>query len=187
MKVTFITTNKHKFEEVQDILKDYPIEVEWLNMKYNEDHEDGIEVTAKKAAKKLADELQKPIILDDTGLFFDAYPEFPGAAPKFVFNTLGYKGLLKLLEGEPRGAYFETVAAYCEPDKAPVLFKGVMKGSLTEKIYHEDDEVMPYDRFFIPENCDKTISDMTMADKTAISQRGTAFKAFGEYMKKKNE
>ena len=182
MKITFVTTNKHKFAEVQDILKDFPIDLEWLNMKYDEDHEDGIELTAKKAAKKLADELNKPIILEDTGLFFEAYPNFPGSAPKFVFNTLGYKGLLKLLDGENRNAYFQTVAAYCEPGKEPIIFDGIMKGRFAEKILNEDKDAMPYDRFFIPEGHSKTISDMTLMEKSALSQRGIAFKSFGEYI-----
>lgn len=185
MKITFITTNKHKFEEVADILKNYPIELEWLNMKYDEDHEDGIEETAKKAAKKLADELQKPIVLEDTGLFLEAYPGFPGPAPKFVFNTLGYKGMLKLLEGESRNAYFKTVAAFCEPGKEPITFEGTMNGHFTEKIYNEDRDAMPFDRFFVPEGHSKTISDMTLAEKTAISQRGISFKAFGEHIGKR--
>jgi XTP/dITP diphosphohydrolase len=184
MKVTFISTNKHKFKEVKDVLKEYPIDLEWLEMKYDEDHEDGIEETAKKAAEKLANELKKPIILEDTGLFFEAYPGFPGPAPKFIFNTLGYKGILKLLDGERRGAYFKTVAAYCKPNEKPVVFEGIMKGHFANEVFNEGKDVMPYDRFFIPEGFDKTISDMTIAEKTAISQRGKAFRAFGEFVKR---
>jgi XTP/dITP diphosphohydrolase len=184
MKLTFITTNKHKFEEVKDILKDYPIELNWLNTKYDEDHEAGIEETAKKAAKIMAEKMNKPIVLEDTGLFFEAYDGFPGSIPKYAFNTLGYKGLLKLLDGESRKSYFKTVAAYCEPDKEPIIFEGKMNGHFTEKIYNEDRDAMPYDRFFIPDGFQKTISDMTIEEKSAFSQRGKAFKALGEYLTK---
>lgn len=183
MKVSFITTNKHKFEEVSDILKDYSVELEHLPMEYDENHDFSMEDIAKTAAKKLADELGKAIILEDTGLFFEAYDNFPGALPKFVFNTLGYKGIMKVLDGESRKAYFKTVAAYCEPGKEPVIFEGVMEGEITSEVFDEDKDTMPYDRIFIPIGYDKTISSMEMDLKNSFSQRGKAFRKFGEYMR----
>lgn len=187
MKIIFITTNKHKFEEVQDILRDYPIELERLFMEYEENHDFGIEEIARGVARKLAIEIGKPILLEDTGLFFEAYEGFPGALPKFVFNTLGHKGIFKLLQGESRKAYFKTVAAYCEPNKEPVLFDGIMRGDITNEVYNEDKDVMPYDRIFIPQGASKTISDMTLEEKNALSQRAEAFKKFGDYIVGKNK
>ncbi len=183
MKIYFVTTNKHKFEEVKDILKDYPIELEHLEMEYEENHDESIDIIARNAAKKLADKLNKPIVLEDTGLFFEAYNNFPGALPKFVINTIGFKGIFKLLEGESRKAYFKTVAAFCEPEKEPNLFEGVMRGKITTKIYNEDKDTMPYDKIFIPEGRDKTISDMSLEEKNQFSQRAQVFRKFGEFIK----
>lgn len=187
MKIAFITTNKGKFEEVQYLLKDYDIEIEWINRKYEEDNDDTVEDTAKKAARKLANELKLPIVLEDTGLFFEAYDGFPGPSPKFVFRTLGYKGIFKLLDGESRKAYFETFAAYCEPEGEPIIFSGKMEGEITTNIFNAEKnfDFMPYNRIFIPEGSDKTISDMTMEEKNQLSQRSKAFRKFGEYMKNK--
>jgi len=182
MKIFFVTTNKHKFQEVQDILKDYPIQLEQLDREYEENHDEEMEVIARDAARKLARELGQPVVLEDTGLFFKAYNGFPGALPKFVFNTLGYKGIFKLLEGETRQAYFKTVAAFCRPGEEPVLFEGVMEGEITDKVYNPDKDVMPYDRIFIPEGRTKTISEMTLAEKNSFSQRAKAFRKFGEYI-----
>ena len=182
MKIYFVTTNKHKFEEVKDILKDYPIELEHLNLEYSEDHDQSMDIIAKIAVKKLANELQKPIVLEDTGLFFEAYNNFPGALPKFVFNTLGYKGILKLLEKESRKAYFKTVAGFCEPGKEPILFEGIMKGEITKEVHNESKDVMPYDKIFVPEGKSKTISDMSLEEKNKFSQRAQAFRKFGEYI-----
>ncbi|MBW2977883.1 non-canonical purine NTP pyrophosphatase [Candidatus Woesearchaeota archaeon] len=184
MRIYFVTTNKHKFQEVKDILKDYPIELEQLDMSYEEDHDLSMEGIAKKAAKKLADELQKPIVLEDTGLFFEAYEGFPGALPKFVINSIGFKGIFKLLNGESRKAYFKTVAAFCEPGKEPVLFEGIMNGIITEKVHNPEKDEMPYDKIFVPEGYDKTISEIPFEEKKSYSQRGKAFRKFGEYIKK---
>lgn len=179
MEITFVTTNKHKFEEVSDLLKNYPIDLVQLDMEYDENHDLGLEEIAKTSAKKLADQLQRPIVLEDTGLFFEAYNGFPGVLPKFVFNTIGYKGIFKLLEGESRKAYFKTVAAFCEPGGESVLFDGVMRGKITQEIHNEDKDALPYDRIFIPEGVGKTISDMSMDEKNSISQRAEVFRKFG--------
>lgn len=185
MKISFVTTNQGKFEEVEYLMKKYGIEVDWVKMKYEEDNDDTIEETAKKAATKIANELNIPVVLEDTGLFFEAYKGFPGPSPKFVFKTLGYKGILKLLDGEDRGAYFQTFAAYCEPNSEPVLFSGEMKGQISSEIMNIDKDLdfMPYDRIFIPEGETMTISDMTLDQKNKLSQRSKAFEKLGQFLK----
>ena len=187
MKISFVTTNKGKFEEVEALLADYGIEVEWLNRKYEEDNDDTVEDTAKKAVKKIANELNMPIVLEDTGLFFEAYDGFPGPSPKFVFRTLGYKGIFKLLEGESRKAYFQTFAAYCEPGSDPAIFSGEMAGEITTEVFNADKPLgsMPYDRIFVPEGKKVTVSDMEMEEKNGLSQRAKAFCKLAEFLKNK--
>jgi XTP/dITP diphosphohydrolase len=186
MKITFITTNKHKVEEAKKALEEFPIEIEQLDMEYPEDHDASIEIIAKTAAKKLAEELQKPIVVEDTGIFFEAYENFPGALPKFVFNTIGYKGMFKLLEEESRKAYFKVVVGFCEPGKEPILFDGISKGTITEEIYDEDKDVMPYERIFIHEGNKVTNSKLTREEKNKISHRAEAFRKLGGYINDRN-
>jgi len=183
MKIYFVTTNKHKFKEVSNLLKDYPFELEQLNVEYDENHDLGMEEIAKRAAKQLADKLNKPIVLEDTGLFFEAYEGFPGPLPKFVIKTLNFKGIFKLLEDESRKAYFMTVAAFCKPREEPIIFKGKMHGTITKKIHNKDKDEMPYDKIFTPEGKEMTISSMSIEEKNKFSQRAEAFKKFGEYIK----
>ncbi|MEX0650290.1 MAG: RdgB/HAM1 family non-canonical purine NTP pyrophosphatase [Candidatus Andersenbacteria bacterium] len=184
MKIYFVTTNKHKFQEVQDILKDYPIELEQLDRSYEENHDASIDEVARSGALQMLKEINAPVVVEDTGLFFEAYEGFPGALPKFVMNTLGFKGILKLLEGESRKAYFRTVVGYAEPGQEPQLFEGIMRGSITEEVHNPEADVMPYDKIFIYEGQAKTISDMTAEEKSALSQRGESFRKFGEYIKR---
>ena len=135
------------------------------------------------ATQKLVSKLNKPIVLEDTGLFFEAYNNFPGALPKFVINSIGFKGIFRLLDGESRKAYFKTVAAFCRPGGEVVLFEGIMQGKITDKIYNKDKDEMPYDKIFIPEGKTKTISEMTLEKKNSFSQRAQSFRKFGEYIK----
>lgn len=182
MRIAFVTTNKHKFSEVQAILRPYPIELIHVDRGYPENHDASLEKIAHGAARALAAELNQPLVLEDTGLFFAAYPDFPGALPKFVFQALGYRGIFKLLAGETREAHFKTVAAFCEPGSEPVLFTGTMHGTITNEVHDHRADVMPYDKIFIPHGCNTTISAMTMAEKNALSQRAAAFTEFGNHI-----
>ncbi|MDD5253769.1 MAG: RdgB/HAM1 family non-canonical purine NTP pyrophosphatase [Candidatus Nanoarchaeia archaeon] len=183
INITFVTTNKHKFEEVKHFLRDYPINLEHLERGYDENHDLTAEEISSNAAKKLAEELNKKVIVEDTGLYFEAFNNFPGIFPKFVMNSIGYKGILKLLKGENRNAYFRTVAAFCEPGKEPKIFDGTMKGRITTKVYDIDKDAMPYNRIFIPDNKKKPISSMTLEERNSFSQRAQAFKKFGDFIK----
>lgn len=182
MKIAFITTNKHKFAEAEEALKSYPVELEHLVMEYAENHDSSLEEIAAQAATELAGKLERPVIVEDTGLFFEAYSGFPGALPKFVFQTLGYAGIFKLLAGANRAAYFKTIVGYGVPGSSAQCFEGIMSGTITETIFDEEQDVMPYDRIFIPQGKQVTISQLSLAEKNKFSQRGQAFRKFGEYI-----
>lgn len=184
MKISFVTTNRHKFLEVKKILSEFGIGAEQVDEELPEP--DGtIDFVAKHKARHAADKLGKPVVVEDTGLFFESYTNFPGPNPKFVFESIGYDGIMRLLKGLSRKAYFRTAAAYCEPGKEPMLFDGIMKGEITEKVFNPGRDAMPYDRIFIPEGHDRTISDMTLEEKNRLSQRAMAFRKLGEFLSKK--
>lgn len=184
-KLTFITTNKHKVEEVSAVLKNYGVQVEQKSMEYEEDKEAGMEEIVKKGAKELSQKLHESLFVEDTGLFFKAYNNFPGAYPKFIYHAIGYDGIFRLLVGKDRSAYFKTVIGYCEPNGDPVCFEGIMNGQITTEVFDPDVEIMPYDRIFIPKGYDRPIVKMKLEEKNSFSQRGQAARKLGEYLKNK--
>jgi len=185
MKLTFITTNKYKVEEIDAVLKNYGLEIEQVVMEYPEDKEKDVAEVAAESAKYLSKKLNKPVITEDTGLYFKAYNNFPGALPKFLFKGVGFEGIFKLLRGKDKKAYFKTVIAYCEPDEDPILFEAEMHGSITEKIILPSADVMPYDHIFIPAGRSKAIVEMSTEEKNSFSQRGQTAAKLGEYLKNK--
>ena len=182
-KLIIITTNKHKFEEMSAVLFDFDIELRQLVKEYPEDKELEMKEIALGAAKNLADELNEDVIVEDTGLYFEAYNNFPGAQPKFVYNSLGFKGIFKLLEGGNRKARFKTVIGYCKPGEEAKSFEAEMNGEISDKVFSEDKPSMPYDHVFIPDGYDKAIVDMSLEEKNSFSQRGKATRLLGEYLK----
>ena len=77
MLVTFITGNEHKVKEARGIFEKFGFDVEHENPGYPE-VQGSIEEVAAYGAKYVAELLQKPVIVDDTGLFIRALGDFPG-------------------------------------------------------------------------------------------------------------
>ncbi|MBD3310660.1 non-canonical purine NTP pyrophosphatase [Candidatus Woesearchaeota archaeon] len=183
MKIYLVTGNRHKFREIKELMDRNRIEIEQIDLDKPEEKSDDIKEIAETAAKRLADEFKKPVMVDDTGIYFTAWNNFPGPHPKFVWNSLGYEGMLKLLEGKERAAYFMTVAAYCEPGKEPVSFEGRCKGRIIDEIRCKDKDVQPYERIFVPEGYDKVWAEIPEI-KAGLSHRVSAFQQLADHLKK---
>lgn len=184
IKVFLVTGNKHKAEEAKETLSEFKIEVEQLNEEKIEPENEKTEKIAADNAKRIADKTNKPVIVDDTGVFFEALDNFPGNQPKRWFDKLGYNGLLKKLEGKPKEAYFQCSAAFCEPGKMPVVFTERFYGKISNNVVDLDKDVLPYERIFV---CDETgdyLSRMSRDEKNRISHRGKAFRRLGRHLKK---
>ena len=184
--IHFVTKNKHKAQEVKEILAKFKIEIKQLEIEKIEPKDFSVEQVAKTAAETIANETKLPIVLEDTGIYFEAYNNFPGPLPKFIHEGIGFDGIFRLLKDKNRNAYFKTITAYCEPGKEAVLFEGKMKGKITEEIINKDKDVMVYEKIFIPANYDITLSDMSREEKNNISHRFLAFKKFGEWFENRN-
>jgi len=184
--ICFVTGNAEKVKEVSAILKEYGLAVVHEKIDYPEDKEASMEEVAKKASKEIAEQLGKPVMVDDTGMFFHAYTNFPGAMPKFVFKGIGYDGIFRLLAGKDRTAHFETAVGYCEPGGEPVTFAGIAQGMITEDVQGEDDPYMPYDRIFIADGESTVNTLLTLEEKNGPSQRAKAVRKLGEYLQNKS-
>lgn len=183
MKISFVTQNKYKYNEVKEILAKFNIEVEQISVEKPEQGKT-IEEIAKNAAEILSKKLNKTVVVEDTGVFFLAYDNFPATKPKEVFEEIGFKGLLDKLKGKKRDAQFKTVAAYCEPNKKAKLFVGFVNGKISEEVRLKDKDVMPYEKIFIPEGYDKVWAEIPDIKKK-ISHRVQAFEKLGEFLKKR--
>lgn len=184
MKISFATQNKYKYEEVKEILGRFNIEVEHLNIEKPENG-NTIEEIAKNAAETLANKLKKTVVVEDTGIFFLAYDNFPGIKSKRVFVKIGFEGLLDKLKGKDRKAQFKTVAAYCEHGKQAKIFVGVINGIIAEEVRCRDKDVLPYEKIFIPEGYDRVWAQIPEI-KEKISHRVKAFEKLGKYLKQSN-
>jgi len=189
--VSFLTNNPHKFIEAKEALAVYPcIELKQIiegKAEYKNDATaDPINEIARRAAEEAIKKYTIPIVVEDTGLFLNAYPEFPGLNTKWLIKKIGYDGILRLLAGKDRTAYFRSIVAFCEPEGDVVLFEGIINGTISEEVIGNDKDCMDYDRLFIPLGETLPFS-MIMAEKRQISHRKIAFHKLGEYLQRKLE
>lgn len=183
-KIYFLSSNKGKIEEVKLHLKRFGIKVIGRKMEIKEDKFEKQERIAKEKARKAAKLIKKPVIVEDTGLYLNAYKNFPGINARFVFRCIGLKGILKLLEGKTRKAYFKTVVAYCRPNDKPIIFTGICKGRISTKIRKPVIPKLPYDSIFIAEREKRTFSEMTKEEKAKYSHRAKALEKFAKWFNK---
>ncbi|MGC1709840.1 MAG: RdgB/HAM1 family non-canonical purine NTP pyrophosphatase [Nitrosotalea sp.] len=178
--VFFASSNKNKFEEASDILSGFGISLEFFKCRLEEIQANNLEEVAQHKARQAFSFCSKPVIIEDDGLFISSLKGFPGPYSSFVFDTIGNKGILRLLSKQ-RGATFRSVIAYCEKKGDVVLFGANVRGKISEKIQGSK---WGFDPIFIPEG--QTLTYSQLKNKNITSHRYLALKKFANwYLHKK--
>ncbi len=77
MQINLVTSNLNKVREFKAILGD-KVKINHILREYKELRSDSSEEIAKESAKRLAEELKIPVVVEDSGLFIKALNDFPG-------------------------------------------------------------------------------------------------------------
>ncbi len=177
--IHFATTNKHKFREASSIVAPYGIRLKRLDLEKHEIQADSLTTIVRTAASEfIKNGVARAIITDDSGFFVDSLKGFPGPYSSFVFQTIGSRGILKLLENSPnRKASFQAAVAYCAVKRPPICFTGAVKGIVA--LESNGTSGFGYDPIFIPKfGNGRTFGEMSMDQKNRFSHRAKAFSNF---------
>ena len=175
----FATSNPGKLLEARTILASFEIGVERIDAKGIEIQADTTGEVASFASRAASRELNKPVMVEDAGLFVDALGGFPGVYSAYAFKTIGPIGILALLEGKPRGARFVSSAAYCEPAGEPRVFDGSARGKIAENPMGSGG--FGFDPIFIPHGSEFTFAQLSLEEKSRVSHRADALRKFGRW------
>lgn len=135
------------------------VEIQSLNL------EDIITNKVKEAYKKL----KKPVLVDDVGIFFDAWNGFPGPFIKFLYQSGGGELILKMLAGEKnRNVTIKAAAGFYDGKKLLTCVVDV-KGTVATEERGEDG--WAFDFVFIPEGDTRTFAQMGTKEKNKRSHR----------------
>ena len=116
--VFFITGNSSKFEEAKHILNN--LDLQQKAIKIDEIQGDQEAVVIDKANKAF-NKVKQPVIVDDTGIYFEAFNNFPGTYTKHLFKSLGFEGLKKLLKDSNKDAFFRCLVCYKDEKTTKVV------------------------------------------------------------------
>lgn len=168
-KLLIATGNKEKVKEVEDILE---IPLEFVDIDIDEVQSMDLEYVANKKANEAFKILKRPVMVDDVGVFIDAWNGFPGPFAKFLLSAYGNKKLLKLLEDEKnRKVIVRSVVAYHDGKKV-YTFLGEVEGSLA---YEEKGiDGWGFDPIIIPKGGTLTYAQMGSKKKNQLSHRRRA-------------
>ena len=94
----FVSSNNHKFTEAQRILSNLGLEISLFKTTLEEIQSNSLSEIAKRKALDAYSKVQKPVIIEDDGLFIDSLDGFPGPYSSYAYDTIGNKGIMNLLE-----------------------------------------------------------------------------------------
>jgi len=170
----FASSNTHKFEEVHRILSNLGLEINLFKIILEEIQSHSMSEIAKRKAIDAFSKIKKPVIIEDDGLFIDSLNGFPGPYSSYVYDTIGNKGIISLLENiKSRNAKFTAIIAYCDGVDDVQLFESSITGKISTSI---EEGGWGYDPIFIPEGESKTYANVL--DKDKFSHRSASLKKF---------
>ncbi|MEF9985615.1 MAG: RdgB/HAM1 family non-canonical purine NTP pyrophosphatase [Bacteroidales bacterium] len=195
MEIIFATGNKHKVIEAAKALGNSFTLIMPNELGCNEEipeNGDTLEANAIQKCMYLWDKFGKTCFADDTGLEVDALGGAPGvytaryAGPNKGNDANMNKLLAELKKGEnekpiSRSARFRTVVALMLDGKLH-LFEGILTGTIA--CDKSGEEGFGYDPVFIPTNYTKTLAQISLDEKNAISHRGNAMRKLSEFLQK---
>lgn len=187
MKLVIASNNSHKIYEIKQILSGKFDEILSLSEAgvEHETVEDGATFmeNALKKAREIAEICGCPSLADDSGLCVNALDGAPGIfSARYAGGGVNHSTdeqnnlfLLKNLSGaENRSAYFICTVALVYPDGREVTAEGYMHGSIIDT--PRGSQGFGYDPLFLPNGEERTVAEMTDAEKNAISHRSNALK-----------
>ncbi len=177
-ELVFVTGNKEKVREAEKILG-YPIKIHDIDLDEVQSL-DIAEVVVKKANAAF-EIVKKPLIVEDVGMYFDAWNGFPGPLVKLLHEAGGgsYELALRMLSSEKnRKVEVKAVIGFHDGARVHILV-GSFRGSFVEK---KGKNGWGFDPYIIPEGYNQTFGELSEEIKNRISHRALVFQKLKDYL-----
>ncbi len=184
MRILFATGNENKIIEAREVLEPLNHTVEGLIINgqrpdFDEPKHLGLTAVAQAKIEQALALIQgtshegSAIFVEDSGIFLDAFPEWPGAASSDVEQKLGLAGIIeKVNEAGDRGAEYRAVAILSDGTNHWQSV-GVCRGTISTEL--RGNHGFGYDPIFIPDAGDgRTFGELESHYKNEMSHRKQA-------------
>lgn len=177
----FITGNKQKFKEVQELIR--PIEIRQLNISLDEIQDIDPHKIIRHKLNEAFKHHKGPFIIEDDSVNLDCFGgRLPGPFIKFFWQEITIRGLYNIVKNlkDDRAEAFALIA-YAKNPRRIKFFEGTLKGKIVSP---KGSHKFGYDEIFLPDASSKTFSEMKAKGDFTKSPRGIAVKKFKEYLLK---
>jgi len=184
MRILFATGNENKIIEAREVLEPLNHTVEGLIINgkrpdFDEPKHLGLTAVAQAKIEQALSLIQgtslegSAIFVEDSGIFLDAFSEWPGAASSDVEQKLGLAGIIeKVNEAGDRGAEYRAVAILSDGTNQWQSV-GVCRGTISTEL--RGNHGFGYDPIFIPDAGDgRTFGELESHYKNEMSHRKQA-------------
>jgi len=169
-QIKFVTGNSNKVREtvailgvpLKEVKVDGLIEIQTLD----------IEELVYHKCQQAYDSLKCSVLVEDSGLLFNAWGGLPGPLIKWFECTVGCEGMLKMLQTfEDRSAI--AISCFAIYDGKDIkIARGEVEGSIATEI--RGSHGFGWDVIFVPKGYKKTYAEMKSDEKNTISHRKNA-------------
>ena len=191
LKIVIATSNRGKIQEMVNAFKKLPVELislADLPEKYPEPVEDGdtFEANSLIKAKYYQQQTGMACLADDSGLEVEALggspgvysARFSGESASDADNNAKLQQELKKLGRESSPAAYQCALTFMDAEGRILTAKGFCRGEI--RLRARGKNGFGYDPYFYVG--DVTMAEMSMAEKQAISHRGTALREMAELL-----
>jgi XTP/dITP diphosphohydrolase len=195
MKIYFASGNAHKAEELQALAAAAKLEVAIVSAKtlggmphVEEDTGTFLGNARKKAfALRALAPAGAWVLADDSGLCVEALGGAPGVDSAYYAGPLGdaaanrekLMATMRRLSPANRGAYFYCLLLLIDPQANQYPFEGRCPGRIIDSFRGAGG--FGYDPMFVPTGYERSLAELSQAEKNAVSHRGQAFGEFARW------
>lgn len=189
MRLCFASNNKHKLDEIKNVVGRKIDILSLADIKCNEElpeTRNTLEGNSLQKAEYVLQHYNTPCFADDTGLEVEALHGAPGVySARYAGNHRNTDDNIALLlqnlkNDTNRKAQFRTVITLIGVEAQPIFFEGIIRGEIIAE--KRGSSGFGYDPVFVPEGHSKTFAEMTLEEKNQLSHRAIAVKKLAEYL-----
>ncbi|MEO1147638.1 MAG: non-canonical purine NTP pyrophosphatase [Cyanobacteria bacterium J06638_22] len=169
----FVTHSYNKLSEAERFLD---MKLQHYGLDLPELQSVDVEEVAVHKVKYAYSVLHRPVMVDDTGLWIDAWNGLPGGLVKWFMQRVGDRGICDMMQAATvRTARAKTVVATIDDEVNLNIYVGTMEGTIAPE--PSGDGGYSWETIFIPNGSDRTVAQMTREEKDHYSMRRVAFEA----------
>ena len=164
--LTYVTGNYGKYVSVKEIFEKNGLNINFYNCDLDEPDVNDIKYISQKKALMAYDIIKKPVFVADSGFYIEAYPNNPGYPGAFVKRSGISTNIEKLIDDmknvKNRKCHFLDCLTFYDGSSYYQFF-GSCYGNLAYEIKGNDKKEAQSNlwKVFIPNNCTKTLAEMT--------------------------